>query len=128
MIHLDTSFVIRTLIRGTSEDQKLRRWLKSGTEVAVSSVVWAEFLCGPLSETELTLAVRVLGVPAPFRDVEGELAARLFNASGRRRGTLIDSMVGAAALAANAPLATSNPADFRRFESAGLRVVTAEDS
>ena len=127
VIHLDTSFAIRALIRGTTEDKRLRTWLTRGEDVVVSAVAWTEFLCGPLEEADLVLAVELFGVPSPFRDVEGELAARLFNESGRRRGTLIDCMVGAAALAAGAPLATSNPADFRRFAAAGLQVIAAKE-
>jgi len=38
---------------------------------------------------------------------------------------MIDCMIGATALRAGAALATANPSDFRRFEGAGLRVLTA---
>ena len=47
MIHLDTSFLIRALIPGTREESKLRRWVGDGEALAMSSVAWAEFLCGP---------------------------------------------------------------------------------
>ena len=48
------------------------------------------------------------------------MAARLFNGSGRRRGTMIDCMIAATALAEEAAVATSNPGDFSRFEAFGL--------
>ena len=51
-VYLDTSFLIRALIRGTPEDRTLRLWLAAGRSVRISSIVWAEFLCGPLSSEE----------------------------------------------------------------------------
>lgn len=123
MIHLDTSFLIRALLRGSPEDVKLRRWLRARTEVGMSSIAWTEFLCGPVETSEVDLAAHILQNRAPFVDEDAVVAARLFNLSGRRRGSLIDCMIAAIALRVGASLATSNPEDFRRFEPAGLEVV-----
>jgi len=86
----------------------------------MSAIAWAEFLCGPLEMGIVDLAEAVVPVRAPFGDEEAALAARLFNESGRRRGSMLDCMIGATALRAGAALATANPADFKRYLTAGL--------
>jgi hypothetical protein len=34
VIHLDTSFLIKSLVRGSAEDRSLRDWLKAGEAVS----------------------------------------------------------------------------------------------
>ncbi len=123
MIHLDTSFLIRALNLGTPEDRKLREWIGAGETLSMSTVAWAEFLCGPLDESEIALADQIVGQRSDFTPAQAAIAARVFNESGRRRGSLIDCMIAAAALADGAPIATENVADFRRFQNSGLKVV-----
>jgi len=125
MIHLDTGFLIRALVRNSSEDIKLRTWLRSDTQVGMSSIAWAEFLCGPVEKNDITLAARIVPDRQPFTDEDAGLAARLFNISGRRRGTFIDCMIAAVALGVGASLATTNPEDFRRLEPTGLQIISA---
>jgi predicted nucleic acid-binding protein len=103
VIVLDTSFLIRALAGGSAEDARPREWLAAGEPLAVSAIAEAELLCGPLDAAH----------------------AQLFVDGGRRRGSLTDCMIAAAALRAGVALATENPADFRRFEAAGLRVLSA---
>ena len=95
MIQLDTSFLIRALVPDSSESKKLRGWLEERENVGISALAWAEFQCGPVS-------------------------AKLFNETGRRRGTFVDCMIAATAIVAEESLATSNPKDFARFEKLGL--------
>lgn len=125
MIQLDTSFLIRALVRDSPEDTLLREWLLSGTSLAVSAIAWSEFLCGPLEPVEIQLAGRMIGEVLPFAVEDAAMAAELFNRSGRRRGSLADCMVAASALLRDASLATANPADFRRLQSSGLEVLSA---
>ena len=125
MIHLDTSFLIRAMAAGTPEDRKLRTWLREGTALGVSSVAWAEFLCGPIDAREINLASRIVADPEPFLASDALAAARMFNFGGRRRGSLLDCMIASVALRVDAMLATANPADFRRLEPAGLRLASA---
>lgn len=122
--HLDTSFLIKALVPGTREDSRLREWIRQGTIVAMSSIGWAEFLCGPVSDQDRQRARRVVGLPLPLVEAEAVQAAELFNVGGRRRGSLPDCLIAATALRAGAMLATSNPGDFRRFERAGLKLIS----
>ena len=115
MIHLDTSFLIRALVRGTPEDRALRRWIANGESLAVCSVAWAEFQCGPLSPSELAVAGAIIDRHRAFTKEDAEGAARLFNESGRRRGSLVDCMIAAAAQADGATVATTRAAPLSRL-------------
>ena len=123
MIHLDTSFLIRALQAGTAEDRTLRRWLADRVELGTSVICWTEFLCGPLSADDIGAASTIVPEPEPFLAEDADMAAGLFNATGRRRGSLIDCMIAATAMRVDAALATSNIGDFQRFEAAGLRAI-----
>jgi predicted nucleic acid-binding protein len=120
MIHLDTSFLIGALVPGSPEDRLVRSWLRAGEPLAASAIAWTEFLCGPLAGQEVNLAERLIASRSPFLDEDAELAARLFNETGRRRGTLADCMIAATALRERAAIATMNVPDFRRFVPFGL--------
>ena len=123
MIHLDTCFLIKALVHGSAEDQRLRVWLSAGEILGISSVGWAEFLCGLLTPSHFGLARRVVTVQVPFDAEAARLAAILFNAGGRRRGSLLDCMIAATAIEEQASLATTNRTDFRRFAEHGLTVI-----
>jgi len=125
VIVLDTSFLIRALARGSAEDARLREWLAAGEPLAVSAIAEAELLCGPLDAAHAELARRIVPQRLAFGDEDATIAAQLFVDGGRRRGSLTDRRIAAAALRAGVALATENPADFRRFEAAGLRVLSA---
>jgi predicted nucleic acid-binding protein len=112
VIHLDTSFLIRAGVRGTPASDRLRAWLGRRAPVKISAIVWAEFLGGPVSATAMESAAELFGEPRAVSGVDATLAAQLYNTSGRRRGTLIDCLIAAAAINARAALATSNATDF----------------
>jgi predicted nucleic acid-binding protein len=125
LIHLDTGFLIRALVIDSPQDRRLRGWLVADETIGISAIAWAEFLCEPVDRQQADAALQVVNEPEAFGAEHAELAARLFNEGGRRRGTFADCMIAATALRAGASLATTDPADFRRFASAGLRLQTA---
>lgn len=123
-IHLDTSFLIGALDPDLPQHSRLQEWIDQGAEIQISAVAWAEFWCGPTTPDEKSTARRLLSKTVPLTGPDAETAARLFNISGRRRKLFRDCLIAAVALSSNAAVATSNYADFRRFEIEGLTVLT----
>jgi predicted nucleic acid-binding protein len=67
--------------------------------LATPSVMWYEFLCGPVSVREIELIRALLrGGVITYGDPEATEAARLFNATGRSRRLRVDAMIAACAL------------------------------
>jgi predicted nucleic acid-binding protein len=89
----------------------------------MSAVAWTEFLCGPLEERHRALAILIVPERVPFLDEDATVSAKLFNETGRRRGSLMDCMIAAVALRAGVPLATANVSDFRRLAEHGLVIL-----
>lgn len=114
MIHLDKSFLIRALDPASVEEHKLRDWIGRGETLAMSTIAWADLLCGPLSPSEMEWAAEIVGQRRDFTGERAVIAARLFNESGRRRGSLIDCMIAAAALADGAAWMASPPSESIR--------------
>ena len=123
MIHLDTGFLISALRRGSAEDRRLREWLAQSQPIGISAVGWAEGRFVDAHDVEL--AARVVDEPVALSAPDAGMAAELFNLAGRRRGSFNDCMIAATALRAGASVATTNLTDFRGFEPAGLRIMSA---
>ena len=125
VIQLDTNYLILASQAGSPEELDLQRWLTGGEVLSTSSIAWMEFVSGPVhpdvvESIRLTLEDRVVA----FSQEDAELAAHLFNLTGRRRGLRYDCMIAAAAIMKNASLATRNAADFQTFLAHGLRLAT----
>ena len=121
MIHLDTNFLVDLVTVGSPGGDRILAWLRAGKSVATSAVAWSEFCNGPLSTAQKDAAFAVLNrTITDFTWREAEEAARLFNLSGRRRGSHADCMIAAAAILAGVPLATYNTTDFQRLVPFGL--------
>ena len=97
------------------------KWLDAGERVAVSSIAWFEFRCGPLEQDAMDLIEHVIGGGVvAFNEEHAQRAAELFNSAGRQRASRWDCMIAGAAIESRARLATRNSADFARFKAYGL--------
>lgn len=122
MIMLDTNFLIALEQPGSAAEVRLRAWLTDGERIGVCSIVWTEYLAGPLAQGKIAAADALLRWKEPFLPADAPMAAHLFNGSGRRRGTLVDCMIAAVAIRCRAHLATLNRADFAPFAVHGLEL------
>lgn len=125
MIVLDTNFLITGLVPGSAQDVRLREWLCAGETLQVNVIVWAEFLCGPVTPDHIRMATQLFPHPEVLLPEDAVRGAQLYNATGRRRGSLADCLIAATCLRLNAAIATDNVADFRPFEPLGLRVISS---
>lgn len=127
MLHFDTNALIALPHWARAGHAAVARVLQ-GEAVAVSTVVWYEFLIGPLAESEAELARAFLqGRIVPITEADAELAAELFNASGRQRTLKTDALIAAMAIRAGAEFVTLNGADFAPFVARGLRLFPLRD-
>ena len=121
MICLDTNYLILGLVAGSRESGELAAWVAAGEQLVAPSLVWFEFLCGPVTEAQVRTMRAFLHELTPFDEPQAIVAAHLFNAAPRRRSTRVDAMRAATAIVADAALATNNAADFLPFRESGLR-------
>ena len=123
MIHLDTNYVIGLVTSPFALKDQVLAWFKAGEKFSVSAIAWSEFLNGPITHREVEDARGIIeGRIRAFDLREAEMAANLFNRTGRRRGTQTDCFIAATALCAGASFATLNRKDFTPFVAAGLRL------
>ena len=123
-LHLDTNALIELSDPGSRVVERVREHCLAGALPASSAVAWHEFVRGPLTPDELLRVERVLGGRVlPLTRATAELAARLFNATGRRRASTADCLIAAGALEHDAALLTLNIEDFVPFEPFGLKLV-----
>lgn len=124
MIHLDTNFLVAMEDPTSKAAVMLRSWLEHSEDINTSALAWAEYLCGPLSESEFRAASTILPQPEPLIGEDAEVASKLFNFCGRRRGSFVDCMIAAIAIRQKAQLVTMNTQDFIPFEPFGLKLLS----
>ncbi len=125
MICLDTNYLILGLVADSSESNELRAWAAAGEVLVTPMVAWYEFLCGPISAVQRNTMRAFMQTLLPFDAPQAQIAAELYNASGRRRSLRVDAMIAAAAMSAGARLATNNREDFEVFVQSGLKLQPA---
>ena len=104
MIDLDANFLVDIFVSGTTSAAELNRWIRRGESINISSIAWAEFLCGPVELGRASKARSLLAAIEPFTDTDAGFAAELFNTTGRR--SLADCLIAAFAIRRRARLAT----------------------
>ena|SRR5438093_2886213 len=120
MVHFDTNFLIQATVAGSTAHAQFAAWASAQEACSVSSIAWAEFLCGPMDATAEALARQIFPNPEPFLPADAALAASLFNQTGRRSRSLADCMIAAVAIRCGARLATTNKTDFQPLTGYGL--------
>ena len=120
MIHLDTNFLIQVSVTGSVAHTQFAAWAAAQESLNISTIAWAEFLCGPMDTTAEALARQIFPQPEPFLPADAVLAASLFNQTGRRSRSLADCMIAAVAMRCGAKIATFNAGDFQPLTSHGL--------
>ncbi len=124
MIHLDTNVLIRMAACDQPVMDFVERQLALGEEIVVSSIVWYEFLVGPIDRNDIAFVLSFLAsAPIAFDEPLAKQAAELFNQTGRTRKRKTDTMVAATALSFRGKMATGNVQDFQYFTAFGLEVV-----
>lgn len=123
MIHLDTNFLIGSVTSPSPYKEQILTWLGAGEIFAISALAWSEFMNGPVDVKDVQTARILLdGRIISLGLDEAEMASRLFNLTGRKRGTQSDCFIAATAICASAPLATRNHKHFLPLVAEGLRL------
>lgn len=125
MIHFDTNALIY-LPQWARDGHPVVERVAAGEPAAVCALVWYEYCCGPLAEGEAELTHAFLqGRVLSVDEESARLAAKIFNATGRKRQTRTDTLIAACAIRADAEFVTANISDFEQLVEHGLRLVEA---
>ncbi len=123
MICLDTNYLILGLVPASKEGRNLIKWAQAGEDLITPMPAWYEFICGPVSESQISIMRAFLKEIIPFDEPQANASAHLFNAVNPKRSLRVDAMIAGSALAAGAKLATNNVRDFNAFVPHGLQLV-----
>jgi len=127
VICLDSNYLILGLVEGSREAEELIAWSTSGETFCTASTAWYEFLCGPVEAAHVSTMRGMLQRVFSFDDRQAQEAARLYNATGRKRRLRVEAMIAAAATSHQVPLATNNRDDFAEFVPLGLELAATVD-
>jgi predicted nucleic acid-binding protein len=95
-----------------------------GGRASACAIAWHEYLRGPLTFEDRERALSVIESRIiPLDRSCAEFAAKIFNETGRRRGSTADCLIASVAIRHNLELATWNEVDFERFVPMGLSLL-----
>lgn len=122
-VHVDTSALVDALTGPRRSLDRLIELTDAGHRLAISSLVFAEWLRGPRTKTDLNAQEMLFPSEAvvPFGAAEAALAAKLHAHAPRSIGRDIELAIAACALANGAAILTLIPDDFRDIP--GLKIV-----
>jgi predicted nucleic acid-binding protein len=123
LIILDTSVLIESFTGSQRLLDSFRSLIRQNERLALTSIVFHEWLRGPRFAEELRLQEAAFPANSivPFGAEEAVIAARLYKSLRRARGREIDLMIAACAIRHDAELWTLNVADFK--DVPGLRLL-----
>ena len=98
-------------------------WTRAGEILVTTATSWYEFLCGPVNEAQVSAMRAFVHRILPFDEAQAAEAARLYNATGRKRALRVACMIAGSALQADALMATNNLTNFAPFVAHGLKLV-----
>ena len=120
-LHLDTNCLIDLLLGNNKTRSVLKTKLLAGWKCSASAIAWHEFVCGPLtSEQRQDIWDFLEGRVHPLDFAIAELAADIFNQTGRKKGSKADCITAATAIHHKAKLLTWNKADFKSIKKLGF--------
>jgi len=121
---LDTNALIGLVSPNQSVRQNLRSLLLDNHEFSVSAFAWHEFVSGPLQKQQSDFILSFIEERIIPIDREiAELAATLYNKTGRKKGSRPDCIIAATAIAKKSYLVTYNQSDFSPFLPFGLQLL-----
>jgi predicted nucleic acid-binding protein len=120
-LYLDTNALIALLDPEDGLFEKLYAAVAREERCLTNSIAWHEFVRGPASPEDLSAVAAILQnrVVSCTRE-DGEMAAMLFDRTGRRRSSTADCLIAATALRLGCRLVTHNRKDFEPFVPFGL--------
>ena len=123
-VHLDANVLVALSDPALPLFATVAEAIARGDQMETSVIAWHEYARGPLLPEDQVRTARLLEdrIVALTRQM-AELAARLFNETGRRRASTADCLIAAAAIKAKAKLLTDNVADFEGFVQHGLSLL-----
>lgn len=123
--HLDTDFLIHALGARGSAWRRLRALNDDDAELEISAIAWYEFLRGPRSPDQLTVARALFqdeGIIA-LSEMHAERSADLFRRLGSSRKRAADIAIAVAAIDRQAVLLTGNSRDYTGIDGLTLEAM-----